>query len=64
MVGGRRAGVFPVTIPIQHRRHTPGVIEEPAKFVGFMASDKSSFMNGSEVFADGGIAQARLRRGP
>ena len=31
--------------------------EEVAKVVAFLASDESSFMNGSEVFIDGGIAQ-------
>ena len=31
--------------------------EEVAKVVAFLASDESSFMNGSEVFVDGGIAQ-------
>jgi NAD(P)-dependent dehydrogenase (short-subunit alcohol dehydrogenase family) len=31
--------------------------EEVAKVVAFLASDGSSFMNGSEVFVDGGIAQ-------
>jgi NAD(P)-dependent dehydrogenase (short-subunit alcohol dehydrogenase family) len=31
--------------------------EEVAKVVTFLASDESSFMNGSEVFVDGGIAQ-------
>ena len=31
--------------------------DEVAKVVGFLASDESSFMNGSEVFVDGGIAQ-------
>lgn len=30
---------------------------EVAKVVAFLASDESSFMNGSEVFVDGGIAQ-------
>jgi NAD(P)-dependent dehydrogenase (short-subunit alcohol dehydrogenase family) len=28
-----------------------------AKVVAFLASDESGFMNGSEVFIDGGIAQ-------
>jgi NAD(P)-dependent dehydrogenase (short-subunit alcohol dehydrogenase family) len=31
--------------------------DEVAKVVVFLASDESSFMNGSEVFIDGGIAQ-------
>jgi NAD(P)-dependent dehydrogenase (short-subunit alcohol dehydrogenase family) len=31
--------------------------EEVAKVVAFLASDEGSFMNGSEVFIDGGIAQ-------
>jgi NAD(P)-dependent dehydrogenase (short-subunit alcohol dehydrogenase family) len=31
--------------------------EEVANVVAFLASDESSFMNGSEVFVDGGIAQ-------
>jgi NAD(P)-dependent dehydrogenase (short-subunit alcohol dehydrogenase family) len=30
---------------------------EVAKVVAFLASDESSFMNGSEVFIDGGVAQ-------
>jgi len=31
--------------------------DEVAKVVAFLASDESSFMNGSEVFVDGGMAQ-------
>jgi NAD(P)-dependent dehydrogenase (short-subunit alcohol dehydrogenase family) len=31
--------------------------EEVAKVVAFLASDESSFVNGSEVFIDGGLAQ-------
>lgn len=31
--------------------------DEVGKVVAFLASDESSFMNGSEVFIDGGIAQ-------
>jgi NAD(P)-dependent dehydrogenase (short-subunit alcohol dehydrogenase family) len=31
--------------------------DEVAKVVAFLASDESSFVNGSEVFVDGGIAQ-------
>lgn len=31
--------------------------DEVAKVVAFLASDESSFMNGSEVFIDGGVAQ-------
>jgi NAD(P)-dependent dehydrogenase (short-subunit alcohol dehydrogenase family) len=34
-----------------------GQIEEIARVVTFLASDESSFMNGSEVFVDGGLAQ-------
>ncbi|MCB8878850.1 SDR family oxidoreductase [Acidisoma cellulosilytica] len=31
--------------------------DEVAKVVAFLASDESSFVNGSEIFVDGGIAQ-------
>lgn len=31
--------------------------DEVAKVVAFLASDESSFINGSEIFVDGGIAQ-------
>jgi NAD(P)-dependent dehydrogenase (short-subunit alcohol dehydrogenase family) len=31
--------------------------DEVAKMVAFLASDDSSFVNGSEVFVDGGLAQ-------
>jgi NAD(P)-dependent dehydrogenase (short-subunit alcohol dehydrogenase family) len=34
-----------------------GSDDEVAKVVTFLASDESSFMNGSEVFVDGGVAQ-------
>lgn len=34
-----------------------GTDDEAAKVVAFLASDESSFMNGSEVFVDGGVAQ-------
>lgn len=34
-----------------------GQDEEVAKAVAFLASDESSFVNGSEVFVDGGLAQ-------
>ncbi|MBV9875871.1 MAG: SDR family oxidoreductase [Verrucomicrobia bacterium] len=34
-----------------------GTDEEVAKVVAFLASDESSFMSGSEVFVDGGLAQ-------
>jgi len=34
-----------------------GTDDEVAKVVAFLASDESSFMNGSEVFIDGGVAQ-------
>ena len=34
-----------------------GTDDEVAKVVAFLASDESSFMNGSEVFVDGGVAQ-------
>ena len=31
--------------------------DEVAQVVAFLASDDSSFVNGSEVFVDGGLAQ-------
>jgi NAD(P)-dependent dehydrogenase (short-subunit alcohol dehydrogenase family) len=31
--------------------------EEVARVAAFLASDESSFLNGSEVFIDGGLAQ-------
>jgi NAD(P)-dependent dehydrogenase (short-subunit alcohol dehydrogenase family) len=34
-----------------------GTDEEVAKVVAFLASDDSSFIAASEIFADGGIAQ-------
>ena len=34
-----------------------GTDEEVAKVVAFLASDDSSFITASEVFADGGLAQ-------
>jgi NAD(P)-dependent dehydrogenase (short-subunit alcohol dehydrogenase family) len=34
-----------------------GRVEEVATVVAFLASDESSFMSGSEVFIDGGMAQ-------
>jgi NAD(P)-dependent dehydrogenase (short-subunit alcohol dehydrogenase family) len=35
----------------------PGTDEEVAKIVAFLASDDSSFIAASEIFADGGLAQ-------
>jgi NAD(P)-dependent dehydrogenase (short-subunit alcohol dehydrogenase family) len=34
-----------------------GTDEEVAKIVAFLASDESSFITASEIFADGGLAQ-------
>jgi NAD(P)-dependent dehydrogenase (short-subunit alcohol dehydrogenase family) len=34
-----------------------GIDEEVAKVVAFLASDDSSFISASEIFADGGLAQ-------
>ena len=34
-----------------------GTDEEVAKIVAFLASDDSSFIAASEIFADGGLAQ-------
>ena len=41
------------TIPLGH----VGVPDEIAKAVVFLASDDSSFVNGIELFVDGGMAQ-------
>lgn len=50
------AGFFDFAASITPLGRT-GRDEEVAKVVAFLASDESSFMNGSEVFVDGGIAQ-------
>jgi NAD(P)-dependent dehydrogenase (short-subunit alcohol dehydrogenase family) len=34
-----------------------GTDEEVANIVAFLASDESSFITASEIFADGGLAQ-------
>jgi NAD(P)-dependent dehydrogenase (short-subunit alcohol dehydrogenase family) len=45
---------FAATLSPLDRIGTDG---EVAKVVAFLASDESSFMNGSDVFVDGGVAQ-------
>jgi NAD(P)-dependent dehydrogenase (short-subunit alcohol dehydrogenase family) len=50
------AGFFDFAASIAPLGRT-GRDEEIAKVVAFLASDESSFMTGSEVFVDGGIAQ-------
>jgi NAD(P)-dependent dehydrogenase (short-subunit alcohol dehydrogenase family) len=50
------AGFFDFAASITPLGRT-GRDEEVARVVAFLASDESSFMNGSEVFVDGGIAQ-------
>lgn len=37
----------------------PGTTDEVAKAVSILASDESSYINGVEPFADGGLAQVR-----
>ena len=51
--GQQRAKIIASTVPLG-RRGTP---EEVAKAVVFLASDDSSFITGTELFVDGGLAQ-------
>jgi NAD(P)-dependent dehydrogenase (short-subunit alcohol dehydrogenase family) len=50
------AGFFDFAASITPLGRT-GRDEEVANVVAFLASDASSFVSGSEVFVDGGIAQ-------
>ena len=51
--GQQRAKIISTTVPLG-RLGTPG---EVAKAVVFLASDDSSFITGTELFVDGGLAQ-------
>ena len=50
------SGFFDFTASINPLERT-GRDDEVAKVVSFLASDESSYMNGSEIFVDGGLAQ-------